>query len=80
MITVEVRLIGKQTPVVHTCTQRPPSVLVYLSNYSNYKFQCTIEISSSNTTVVQAVLDTGAGPNLMHGEALPSQCMNDISK
>lgn len=44
----------------------PETRPICLMKYNNYKVYSTIGLSTKDTTVVQAVLDTGTGSNLVH--------------
>ena len=44
---------------------------VYLMKSRNYKFVVSVGVSNSALAPVVAVLDTGAGPNLIREDVLP---------
>ena len=51
---------------------------ICLLRHENYKVVCSVGLQSTRMHTVKAVLDTGAGPNIVHQKILPPGCQNRL--
>ena len=52
---------------------------VLTSGPTNYKVDCEIGSKPADARAIQAILDTGAGPNIVHADVLPQKWLEKVS-